>query len=75
MFIRFLTPFRIKCLADLREEATTSLPRVNLAPDSDVVYNNTTVTGSLMSHYIFQTRAQENDDRPCGRYRNAGRRP
>ncbi|CAD0020509.1 unnamed protein product [Aureobasidium pullulans] len=54
MFIRFLTPFRTKCLPDLREEATTSLPKVNLAPDSDVVYTNITVTGTFMGHQIFE---------------------
>ncbi|KEQ81380.1 hypothetical protein M438DRAFT_358093 [Aureobasidium pullulans EXF-150] len=54
MFIRFLTPFRTKCLPDLREEATTSLPKVNLTADSDVVYINTTVTGGLICHQGLQ---------------------
>ncbi|CAD0032434.1 unnamed protein product [Aureobasidium pullulans] len=54
MFIRFLTPFRTKCLPDLREEAAVSLPKVNLTADSDVVYNNTTVTGGLICHQGFQ---------------------
>ncbi|THV72035.1 hypothetical protein D6D29_09477 [Aureobasidium pullulans] len=54
MFIRFLTPSRIKYVSALREEAAVSLPKVNLAPDSDVVYNNTTVTGGLICHQGFQ---------------------
>lgn len=54
MFIRFPTPSRIKCLPDLREEAAISLPKLKLTPDSDVVYINTTVTGSLMGHQTFQ---------------------
>ncbi|THZ35579.1 hypothetical protein D6C87_09731 [Aureobasidium pullulans] len=50
-----ITPLDVHyCLPDLREEATTSLPKVNLTADSDVVYINTTVTGGLICHQSFQ---------------------
>ncbi|THV74510.1 hypothetical protein D6D27_09415 [Aureobasidium pullulans] len=42
------------CLPDLREEDTTSLPKVNLTADSDVVYINTTVAGGLICHQGLQ---------------------